>query len=229
MATGEFRLRICFAKQGRLRFLSHLEVMRALERSARRASLPYAVTKGFNPHMKVAFGPALPVGSAGEREYYDAWLREYVPAPEVMRRLQAATPADLAPRDARYVHHKERSLAAECTIAEYRVMLEGEEVDARRVDDALAALIAEGSLETEHKRKTKVFDLARSLPKEARVSSCGEKVAVEVTVRMGQEGSLRPEVLIGKALSRIGCHGVDMFVTRTGLFIEEDDAVRRPI
>ncbi|WP_417304102.1 DUF2344 domain-containing protein, partial [Ellagibacter isourolithinifaciens] len=45
-----FRLRLTFAKQGRLAMLSHLEVARALERTVRRAGLPYAVSQGFSPH-----------------------------------------------------------------------------------------------------------------------------------------------------------------------------------
>ena len=57
-----FRMRITFAKQGRLALLSHLEIARALERAVRRAQLPFAVSQGFSPHMKIAFGAALPVG-----------------------------------------------------------------------------------------------------------------------------------------------------------------------
>ena len=60
-----FRMRITFAKQGRLALLSHLEVARAIERAVRRAQLPFAVSQGFSPHMKIAFGAALPVGVGG--------------------------------------------------------------------------------------------------------------------------------------------------------------------
>lgn len=61
-----FRMRITFAKQGRLALLSHLEVARAIEAvPVRRAQLPFAVSQGFSPHMKIAFGAALPVGVGG--------------------------------------------------------------------------------------------------------------------------------------------------------------------
>ena len=179
--------------------------------------------------MKVAFGPALPVGTAGEREYYDVWLTRYIPADEVLRRLQAATPAELAPSETRYVHHKEPSLAAAATHALYKVSIDGEGVDSKNVEAALSAVISEGRLEKEHKGKTKVFDLARSLPEGARVRSEGPKVTVEVAVRMGQEGSLRPEVLLGEALSRIGCHDADVTVTRADVLIDDEDGLRRPI
>ena len=122
MASGEFRLRVRYGKIGRLRWLSHLEVLHALERSVRRAGLAYAVTQGFSPHMKVAFGPALPVGTAGENEYYDVWLTRYTDAERgVASSCSASTPGDLAPLEARYVADEEPSLAAAITIAVYRV------------------------------------------------------------------------------------------------------------
>lgn len=229
MAPGEFRLRVRYAKTGAVRFLSHLEVMRALERSARRARLPYAVTKGFSPHMKIAFGPALPVGTAGLAENYDVWLSAYVPAGEALSRLRDAAPPSLAPTGAGYVGLKEPSLSAAVTLAEYEVVIEGEGVGDEAVRKALEAVIGEGRLTVEHKSKTKVFDLTRTLPKEVSVESSGSGVVVVLTTRMGQEGSLRPEVLCQTALSRARCPGAVVSVSRTRTFIEGEDGPRSPL
>lgn len=229
MAAGEYRLRVCYAKSGRARFLSHLEVMRALERSSRRAALPYAVTKGFNPHMKAAFGPALPVGTAGEREYFDLWLTRPVLAAEALERLRRLTPGELGVREVRYVHEKEPSLTAAATMARYEVAVDGEGVTPEGIGEALVTVIGEGRLEVEHKGKIKVFDLARSLPEEVRTRSSGPPVIVEVTTRMGQEGSLRPDVLLNEALSRTPVDGAVVSVTRTDILIEEEGVARRPL
>jgi len=229
MAVGEFRLRVCYSKSGRIRFLSHLEVMRAVERSARRAGLPYAVTKGFNPRMKVAFGPALPVGTAGEREYFDIWLTEYVKPGEVLCRLSGATPPELAPDRVRYVGMREPALAAACTLARYVLSVKGDDVEAGTLQEALDAVIGEGVFEVERKGKTKVFELTRSLPEGARVSSVGSLVSVDVTIRVGQEGSLRPEALLAEALSRSRTEGATVSVTRTDILVEGEDGPRRPI
>lgn len=229
MAEGEFRLRVRYAKKGRARFLSHLEVMRALERSSRRARLPYAVTKGFNPRMKVAFGPALPVGTAGMREYFDVWLAQPLRADEALGGLAATTPGDLMVADARYVHGREPSLAASATVARYDVAVGGEGLTPELIDEALASVIAEGFLQVEQKGKTKVFDLSRSLPEEVRVGSSGPPYRVEVTTRMGQEGSLRPDVLLREALSRLPAGGAVLSVTRTDILIEEEGVLRRPL
>lgn len=229
MAEGEFRCRICYAKTGRLRFLSHLEISHSLDRAVRRAALPYAVTRGFNPHMKLAFGPALPTGSSGEREYVDIWLTTFLPPTQIRERLAAALPGELAPTEVRFVGIREPSLAAECTIALYEVSVVGEGVDTKTLQEALDDIVSGGELQVEHKGKTKVFDLARSLPKEICVRSTESGPVVDLTIRMGPEGSLRPDVLIAKALSRTGSACVVTSVTRRDTLIESDQGWRRPI
>ena len=62
-----FRLRATFVEEGRLAMLSHLEVAHTLERVVRRAKLPFAISQGYSPHMKIAFGSALPVGAITSR------------------------------------------------------------------------------------------------------------------------------------------------------------------
>ena len=86
---ADFRLRVTYAETGRLVMLSHLEIARALERAVRRAGLPYAVSQGFSPHMKQAFGSALPVGVGGLEEIFDVSLTDYVPPEEALARVRA--------------------------------------------------------------------------------------------------------------------------------------------
>lgn len=228
MAEG-FRLRICYGKRRRLRFLSHLEVMRSCERSVRRAGLPYSITQGFSPKMKVAFGPALPVGTAGEREYFDVWLTSYVPARQVLESLAGASPADLGPRGAGYVGEREGSLSAICTIARYRAVVEAPGMGPERMQDMLDSVIADGTLAVEHKGKNKVFELARALPEEPRVSEKDGLLVVDLTTRIGQEGSLRPEALVQAALTRSGSPGSVVAVTRTDLLVETGEERYRPM
>jgi len=225
VTPGEFRLRVRYQKMGRLRWLSHLEVVHTLERIIRRAELPYAVTQGFHPHLKVAFGPALPVGTGGENEYFDVWLTRYTEASEVLRALQQASPEDLAPTQARYVAGNVASLTAELTIAEYRIEIDGEGTDSQKMRAALTHVISAGELAIEHKGKHKVYDLARSVPKDARVSDRDGGVAVELTVRMGPEGSLRPETLIRAALQFAGLEASAVRTTRRDTLVESDEGV----
>lgn len=102
---ANFRLRVTFCKRGRLSMLSHLEIARALERAVRRAGLPYAISQGFSPHMKIAFGAALPVGVGGDSELFDLQLTRYVAPQKALAALQEASVPDLMPSAARYIEH----------------------------------------------------------------------------------------------------------------------------
>jgi radical SAM-linked protein len=228
MAETTYRARVRFRKTGPLRHLSHLEVVHACERAARRARLPYAVTKGFSPHMRIAFGPALPVGTAGLGEYYDLWLMSYVPAAKVLELLVATTPNDLSPVAVAYAGEREASLTAALTIARYEVVIEGGNGFAESLAGSLEAIVSEGVLTVEHKGKQKVFELASTLPKEPEVSSFEGATVVHLTTRMGEQGSLRPETLVTTALARIGLEGRIASVTRTELLVEEEGSWRSP-
>jgi radical SAM family uncharacterized protein/radical SAM-linked protein len=67
----KIRVRVQFSKTGKLRYLSHLELVTAILRGLRRAAVPFDFSKGFHPSPKISFGPPLNVGVAGEREYFD--------------------------------------------------------------------------------------------------------------------------------------------------------------
>ena len=65
------RLRVRYAKRGRLRFTSHRDFSRAFERAVFRARIPMAYSSGFNPHPRISYAGAAPTGSASEAEYLE--------------------------------------------------------------------------------------------------------------------------------------------------------------
>ena len=65
------KLRVRYAKRGRLRFTSHRDIQRSLERALRRSDVPMAYSAGFSPHPKVSYAGAAPTGTASEAEYLE--------------------------------------------------------------------------------------------------------------------------------------------------------------
>jgi radical SAM-linked protein len=86
------RVRLRFAKRGRLRFLSHRDVARSFERAVRRAGVPVAHSHGFNPHPRMSWIGAAPTGSASEAEYVEIGLTEPVDPAALATALDAALP-----------------------------------------------------------------------------------------------------------------------------------------
>jgi radical SAM-linked protein len=89
------RLRVRYAKRGRLRFASVRDFQRALERALRRADLPVAYSQGFSPHPRISYMNAVPTGVASEAEYVEIALHSRCEPDEVARALDACLPAGL--------------------------------------------------------------------------------------------------------------------------------------
>ena len=89
------RVRIRYAKRGRLRFTSHRDFARAFERALRRANVPMAYSAGFTPHPKISYVGAAPTGVASEAEYLEIGLAQRVDVADLAARLDAALPTGL--------------------------------------------------------------------------------------------------------------------------------------
>ncbi len=72
------RLRIIFSKLGPTRYISHLDLARALERSLNRAKMPLAYTQGYNRRPRMQLAAALPLGFTSEYEIADIWMLESI-------------------------------------------------------------------------------------------------------------------------------------------------------
>ena len=78
------KLRVRFAKRGKVRYTSHRDLARIWERALRRAGVPMAYSEGFSPRPRISFGLALPTGYASEGEYLDIKLRTAVADPSAL-------------------------------------------------------------------------------------------------------------------------------------------------
>ncbi len=77
-AGGEapvFRYRFVYERGGLARYLTHLEVLRLVQRALRRTGWPLRFSEGFHPHPRLSMGPSLPVGTEGAGEFFDIELR----------------------------------------------------------------------------------------------------------------------------------------------------------
>lgn len=95
----KFSYRVHFVKQGRVRFLSHHDLLRLFERAARRSGLPVAYSEGFNPRPRLSFPTALAVGIESRDEILEIALTEWVSPARVGAALGAQFPDGLSVAD----------------------------------------------------------------------------------------------------------------------------------
>ena len=181
-APRVFRLRSTFIERDRLALLSHLEVAHALERTVRRAGLPFAVSQGFSPHMKIAFGAALPVGVGSTCEVFDLQLKEYVAAGKALAALQKASVPDLMVQECRYIENAAPAASVAFPFSTYEV----------RFDVPIDALVVPESITVVRKRKEKTLVVNEFLAEPFAFE--GERATF--TLEAKPTGSLRPDVLL---------------------------------
>jgi radical SAM-linked protein len=132
------RLRIRYAKRGRLRFTSHRDVARAFERALRRAEVPMAYSSGFTAHPKVSWVGAAPTGVASEAEYVEIALAEPRDPEAVRAGLDAALPPGLDVLTC--IDAEGASLSDRIDAGAWRIRLPG--VDAATAGTAVASFLA---------------------------------------------------------------------------------------
>ncbi len=137
--TVHTRVRVRYAKLGRLVALSHLETMHALLRAIRRAQLPVSYSQGFHPKPRVSFGPALPVGIESLCEYLDLDLLGPAEPADVLARLAPELPDGLRVEDAQQLDPRDPSISEAQRAVHYRAEFTGESWDAAALEERVRA------------------------------------------------------------------------------------------
>lgn len=181
-APRVFRLRCSFIERDRLAMLSHLEVAHTLERTVRRAKLPFAISQGFSPHMKIAFGAALPVGVGSTCEIFDLQLTEYVAPDKALAALQAASVPDLMVQNCRYVEKSAPAASVAFPFSTYEV----------RFSQPVTRMAVPESITVVRKRKEKELVVSEFLAEP--ISLSGDTASFVLEAK--PNGSLRPDVLL---------------------------------
>src|SRR4051794_12669083 len=144
------KLRLRYAKRGRLRFSSHRDFQRAFERALRRADVPMAYSAGFTPHPRISYANAVATGVASEAEYVELGLAEVVDPDAVRARLDVSLPPGLDVLELVAAVPGE-ALADRLEASLYEIVLPS--VDPGQARAALAALLAAPTVEVERMTK----------------------------------------------------------------------------
>ena len=95
------RMMVVFEKGESLRYIGHLDLMRAMQRALRRSGLPIRYSNGFNPHIRLSFAAPLSVGIVGLRELMEVPLEDGVREEDFKAGMNAVLPASLRVRQCR--------------------------------------------------------------------------------------------------------------------------------
>ncbi len=218
------RIRIKYAKIGRLRFLSHLDLMTLFYRAAVRAGVPIAFSCGFNPHPKIAFGPALSVGLESEAEYLDVETDPFIDILKITSNLNATLPAGMRILAARVIPKKSSSLCGSIMRYSYEVTVPAAyagDIEYRVADflSRTAVMVA---------KEARQQDIRPGI--ESIIATRANNMA-ELTIILQDRGQVRPRVqdVIEQLFAMSANCSVLLGVKRTGMYYSDGGTWKDPL
>jgi radical SAM-linked protein len=203
------RYRLRFRKQDDLRWISHRDLVRVVERMVRRAGLALRMSAGFHPKPKLMFPSALAVGIAAQAEVLEFELAAPLEPSEIQRRLNAQAPPGLE------VFGVETLAAGEPKAQIRRLTYEFPVPSARHaeVERAMAQLLASDSLLVEREGRAPAINLR---PQLTALGWRGD--AVEFQIAAGPATTLRPRDVLA-ALGALDLEQQGSVLTRSAVEI----------
>jgi len=191
------KLLLHYGKDGPLKYLSHLELIRAFERSFRRAGIEVEASGGFNPRPKISYGPALPVGTSSRSEYLVAEVKSTLCDDDIIERISRVLPKGLGVFRAKYIAEKQSSIASVIECVAYKVEVKTL-ASAGELSSLVEILRNEERLLIKHKGKEKWVDSKESILDWNIEEAGGGRHVFLMLLAAGERNSVRPEVLIDK-------------------------------
>lgn len=196
----DHRLRLTFAKKKQIKYIGHLDMVLAWERALRRALIPLAYSKGFNPRPKIQVASSLPVGTSSSAEIMDIVITRPIEPDDALERIRPALPEGIELLAVETIPLKAPTLQHLLRQADYRVMVETD-LAADELTQRIEALLAADKIIQTRQRKKQLeeFDLRLWLHELTLESVAEGEACLRMRLTAGQFGNLRPEEVL-KAL-----------------------------
>jgi radical SAM-linked protein len=224
------RYAIKFSKESEIKFISHLDLMKTIQRIVRRAKLPVEYSKGFNPHMSLSIAQPLSVGIYSTGEYMDLVLENEMPESEIKELLIKNAPMGInifevvkTPPDVLNEKKLPQSMAL-LDAAAYNITIKYSEVEG--LVSKLEELLQKEEWNTIKKSKSgeKEVDI-KTLIKSFKYEVHENLLKLDVLISCGSRANLSPDLLSSFVKENTGGVYDDAFVDikRKEIYTEVDD------
>lgn len=207
-------VRIWFSKQGRVKYVSHLDIMRCMTRAVRRANIPLWYTEGFNPHPYLNFLQPMPLGVEGLNEPLDIRIEGDISDEKIMENLNNVLPVGIKVTRVTEPYMKSNDLA----FAEYEIYFEKEENLVSKLDKAMQSgeLVCEKMGKVNGRKRVKEVNVSENIKK---YSVCEKKdcVLMNVILPGGNTKNVNPMNLLDSLNKYLGADMVPLNIVRLGL------------
>lgn len=211
---NRFIYRIKYTKGELVKYISHLDFLRCVNRSFKRGKIPVKYSNGFNPHVLLNIALPCPVGVSSICELLDIELYEEMTPEEIKARLSASLPVGM---EVIAVERNENlkdffDISAALYSTSFRA---DKEIDIEK-------FIAEPEfiIEKKSKRGMKEVNVKDFVKKLELKDSCGTSYSISMVIDAGNKSNLKPELLLGAMEKYFGALFTDIKTERKEIYFD---------
>ncbi|WP_312815749.1 TIGR03936 family radical SAM-associated protein [Sedimentibacter sp.] len=189
-----------YTKTGNLKYISHLDVLRFIQRAVKRAGINAKYSEGFNPHMKTSFGFPLSLGIESIGEYFEIELNEDIKPDDFVNKMNSVLPKEMQVLKAAYSDDS-RSLMSRSSYTEYLFNIELINSDFNKLNNLIKEIVETGIVFIKQKKNkknkmvTKEYNTKDFITYLNAIEKPG-KIVIESTFITAETGSMKPSELI---------------------------------
>lgn len=219
MVNNSIDIRVKFCKMGRAKYISHLDLQRAMQRVLKRTKLPVWHTMGYNPHVYITFPLTLSLGYESNCEFMDFAIDYDIPLEQVEKQVRQAFPDCLEVVSVEYPVHTNKDIR----LAQYEINLISDDVS--NTISALKNYLASDNVVVTRKNKKKeiVTTNVANTFSVVEIEEFNSKIKLIVKLPAGTEKNVNPTHLIDGFVSQTNVECEILSIKRTKILCDNDE------
>lgn len=190
--VSALKVRIRFEKEGAMKFIGHLDIMRYFQKAFRRSGLDIQYSQGFSPHPLLSFAAPLGVGLESSGEYMDVVLGDCPSSQEIVDRLNAQMVEGMRILSAVILPEDGKNAMSLVAAADYEMILKKEAEFS--LEDGIEAMLGQEQIKVlkKTKKSQKEVDI-RPMIYDMHVMKDAKGTGIFMRVASGSAANLKPE------------------------------------
>lgn len=215
------KIRVRFSKQGQMKFIGHLDMVRYFQKVMRRGEIDVAYSEGFSPHQKMSFAAPLSVGVLSKGEYFDMEVNSTLSTKEAIERINEQNVEGVKVLSYKLLPDNAKNAMAVMSAADYFVYTD------IFTDDDITGFINQDSINVikKTKKSEKEIDIKPLI-----YSIKKEDNGIFIKLAQGSAQNLKPELVVTalenftqKSDTSYIYERLDMYCTEDGKLISLDN------
>jgi len=220
-------LRLKYKKGKDMKFLSHLDMVRLMERSFRRAGVPLEFTQGFNPHPKINFAMPLSVGISSVCEVVEFEIKEKIDVEKFIVEQRKFFPDGIEILSGTYVEPS-KSLMSKVKASEFVIEISKIEMDEKILNSELNSFLEKEEIlieKTNKKNKVISKNIREGIFSIYILKNVDGILLLKMTVSSGSEFNVNPDDVVSEFLKhmKIDRESLKIRTEKLCIFAKKDD------